>query len=100
MAEAVDLLLPHDVGDGAARILDVLLAVEDLPHGFRLATFRVPDMDGEDHAAAARHVVEHRLDRRIGEDAAVPVELAVDTHGGEGRWKGAGRHDMAGAEFH
>ena len=48
----------------------------------------------------ARVVVEHRLDRRVRQDAAVPIELAVDAHGGEGRRQRARGHDVADVERH
>jgi hypothetical protein len=47
---------------------------------------------------APRMVVEHRLDRRVGVDAAVPIRLAVDPDRGErGRQRARG-HDVLEAE--
>ena len=57
------------------------------PFGFQRWT-------GEDQRIAARIVVEHRLDRRVGKDAAVPVEFAVDAHRRKGRRQRARRHDV------
>ena len=45
-------------------------------------------------------IVEDALGRRVGEDAAVPIELAVDAHGGEGRRQRARRHDVRRRELH
>ena len=45
-------------------------------------------------AAVPRHVVEYRLDRRVGENAAVPIKITVDPYRREGRWKRAGCHHM------
>ena len=94
------LALAHDVVGDAARILNVLLAVQHLPDGLRLLAHRVPQMHGEDQRVAARVVVEDALGRRVGEDAAVPIELAVDAHGRERRRQRARRHDVAGVELH
>ena len=55
-------------------------------------------MDGEDHRVAARLVVEHRLDRCVRVDAAVPVGLAVDAHRRKRRRQRAGCHDVLQAD--
>ena len=94
----VDLLLACDMALGAARELDVLLPAHHLPDRFGLRTFGIPHVDGEDHRVAARLVVEHRLDRRIGVDAAVPVGVAVDAHRGKRRRQRARRHDVIHCE--
>ena len=100
VAQAMRLQLAGDVGGDAARILDVLLAVHHLPHRLGLRADGVPHVHGEDQRVAARVVVEDHLGRRVGEDAAVPVELAVDAHCREGRRQGARRHDVLDAERH
>ena len=51
-------------------------------------------MHGEDQRIAPRIVVEDRLGRRIGENSAVPIELAVDANGRKGRRQRARRHDV------
>ena len=96
----VKLALALDVGCGAARILNVLLAVHDLPHGLRLGAMRVPDVDREDQAIAARIVVEHDLDRRVRKNPAVPIKLAVDADRRESWRKRAGGHDVVERERH
>ena len=40
----------------------------------------LPEMHREDQRVAARMIVEDALGRRVGENAAVPIELAVDAH--------------------
>ena len=59
--------------------------------------FGIPDVHGEHQRIAPGIVVEHRLHRRVRQDAAIPVELAIDADGRERRRQRAGRHDMAGA---
>ena len=56
-------------------------------------------MHREDQRVLARIVVEDRLGRRVGEDAAVPVELAVDAHRRKRRRQRAGRHDVLDADL-
>src|SRR5262249_10272229 len=47
VAHTVQLALPFDVSRRTARILNVFLAIHDLPHGLGLGPMRVPDVDGE-----------------------------------------------------
>ena len=61
---------------------------------------RVPDVDREHERVLPRVVVEHRLDRGVRQDAAIPVELAVDAHGREGRRQRARGHHVADVERH
>ena len=96
----MQLPLARDVARDAARILDVLVPVEHLPDRVRLVAHRVPEMDGEDQRVLARIVVEDRLGRRVGEDAAVPVELAVDAHRRKRRRQRAGRHHVLDVDRH
>ena len=93
------LHLAGDVAGDPARILDVFLAMRDLPHRLRLRPDRVPHVHGEDQGVAARVVVEDHLGRRIGENAAVPIELAVDAHGREGRRQCARCQDVLDADL-
>jgi hypothetical protein len=70
VAQPMQLLLRRDVCDSATGVLDVLLPVHDLPDGLGLRTARIPDVDREHQRIAAWVIVEHRLHRRIGQDAA------------------------------
>src|SRR4051812_2521577 len=79
-----------------AGVLHVLLPGHDLADRARLRPGRVPDVHDEHQRVAARVIVEYRLDRRVGEDAAIPIELAVDADRGEGGRQGARRHDVVG----
>ena len=56
-------------------------------------------MHREDQRILARIVVEHRFGRRVGQNAAIPIQLAVDPDSGERRRQRAGRHDVLDAEF-
>src|SRR5690242_6186295 len=51
--ELVRLALAYDVAGDPARILDVLLTIEDLPDGLRLISRGMPQMHGEDQRVAA-----------------------------------------------
>src|SRR5271163_2977404 len=74
------------------------MAVEDVRHRGWLGAERIPEVDGEDERVPPRVVVEHHFRRRVGENAAVPVEFAIDANGRK-RWRqGARGHDMPDAE--
>ena len=88
------LLLPRDMAGDAARILDVLLPVQHLPDRARLRPVRVPHVHREDQRRAARIVLEDHFGRRVGENAAVPIELAVDAHRRKRGRQRAGRQDV------
>ena len=94
VAQAVRLLVSRDLACDPAGTLDVLLAVEDFRHRARLGAHWIPEMDGEDERVPARVVVQHHLGGRVGEDAAVPIQLAVDARRRKCRRKRAGRHDV------
>src|SRR3954463_3733651 len=85
VAHAVDLLLTRDMAVGAARVVDVLLPSQNLPHRLGLGAGRLPDVDREDHRVAPGIVVEHRLERRVRVDPAVPIRLALDADRGGSR---------------
>nr|GEU28368.1 hypothetical protein [Tanacetum cinerariifolium] len=97
VAQPVQLALLLDVA-GAARVLDLLLLVEYIENALRFGAVRVPYLHREDHGTAARFVVEHRLDGRVGVDAAVPVRFTVDAHGGKRGRQRTGRHHVIGRE--
>ena len=56
-------------------------------------------MHGEDQRIPAWIVVEHSFRRRVRQDAPIPIELAVDPHGGKGRRQRARRHHMLHRQF-
>ena len=94
MTQAMNLLLPCDLGRDPAGILHVLLPVEHFAHGSRLGAKRIPEVNGEDQRVLARVVVEHRFGRRVRQHAAVPVELAFDPHRRKGRRQRARCQDV------
>jgi hypothetical protein len=64
---------------GAARIGDVLLPLHHARHGARHFAARIEQVDLQHHQGfVARMEVEHVLQRRVRDDAAVPVVVAVD----------------------
>jgi hypothetical protein len=80
VTQAMGLTLADDVIGNAAGVLDILLPMQHLPDRARFWAGRVPHVHREDQRVAAGIAVEDRLGRRIGENAAVPVELAIDAH--------------------
>ena len=94
----MDLFLALDVAVGTAGKLDVLLPPHHLPDRLGLRPTLMPHVDREDERITPRVVVEHRLDRRVGVQAAIPVRHAVDAHRRERRRQRARGHDMLDAE--
>src|SRR6516165_2657859 len=94
MAQAMRIPLPSDMIGDAARILDVLLPVQYLPDRVGLRPRGIPHVDRKDQRIAPRMVIEDGLGRRVGEDPAIPVEIAVNANGRESRWQRSGSHDV------
>src|SRR5260370_39420673 len=88
------LLVSCDLACHPAGILHVLVAVEDCRHRARLGANWIPEVDGEDERVPARVVVQYHLSGGIGEDAAVPIQLAVDAHRRKCRRESTGRPDV------
>ena len=55
-------------------------------------------IDLEAETAAARKVVEHVLQRGVGNKSAVPVLLAIDLNRRKTRWQGSAGHHVLGAD--
>src|SRR3974390_414916 len=81
----MQLTLPCDVARNSAGVLNVLMTVENLPDSPRCITHWVPKMNRKDQRIPAWIVVEDHFGWRVRKDAAVPIELAVDTHRRKGR---------------
>src|SRR5260221_535641 len=98
-AQVLELLHALGVEARLARIADVLLALEHLVEVRRQLAGRAEQVDLHDQGIDARRIVHHVPQRRVGDDAAVPVVLAVDHHGRKTRRQRAARHDVLGAEL-
>src|SRR5437588_390594 len=70
-------------GAGAARIDDFLVPRFDLGHVARQLAARVPQIDLERERVEPRLVLQYPLQRRVGNETAVPIILAVDFGGGK-----------------
>src|SRR5436190_1289737 len=90
----MDLVLTCDMAGHAARILNVLVTMENTPHRVGLGSCRIPQMNGKNQGTAARIVVEYGFGRRVRKNSAVPVEFAIDSDGWKGRGECARGHDM------
>src|SRR5258708_39192419 len=88
------LLLPNHMARNSTRILNVLVPMKDLPDRSRFWTDRIPHMRGKDQRVPARVVVKHDFGRSVRENAAVPVELAIDTDSRKGRRQSARSKNM------
>src|SRR5712671_2898148 len=67
--------------DFARLLIRATKRVEHLPDRLGLRPDRIPHVNGKDQGAPAGGVVEDDLGGRVGEDPAVPIELAVDADG-------------------
>src|SRR5258708_34346251 len=85
VAQLVNLTLSRNMTRDAARVLDVLVPVKYFPDGLWLRSNRVPHVHRENQGVATRVVVEDCLGRRVGENSAVPLEVAIDANGWKGR---------------
>src|SRR5260370_31932682 len=100
VAEAVDLLLADDLIRNPARILNVLLPMQHIPHGFRFRTHGIPHIDPEHDGVAARIIVEDRFSRGVRQDTAVPIVLTVDADRRKSRRESRARHDVVHSKWH
>src|SRR3954451_22119785 len=100
MTEAMHLFLPGNVADSSAGVLNVLLAVHDLPNRFGFGALRVPNVDSENDRISSRVVIEDSLHRRVRQDSAVPVQILVDPDSWECRWQCPGCHHVAQVDMH
>ena len=73
--------------------------IVELDHVARQLAARAPQVDLEGQRVLARRGVEHPLQRRVGDDAAVPVILAVDLGRREARRQRAAGDDMRRADL-
>ena len=77
----------------AGRILDLLLPSRDVGQIARKLTARAPKVDLEGDRVLPRPVLDHPLQRRVRDKAAVPVEFTFDLDRREaGRKRSAGHH--------
>ena len=86
------------VEPGPAGEADVLLALGRVDQGPGHRSARGEQVDLEDHEVAPALLVEDVLQRRVRDEAAVPVGLALDLDRREARRQGAGGHDVLRAD--
>jgi len=86
MAQLMQLLLAANVVGRAAGILQVFLTVKNLVERRGFRAVGIPDVDREDQRTLAIGVVKYRFNRRIGENAAIPIEFFADPYRRERRW--------------
>src|SRR5699024_9461673 len=79
---------------GAAGEADVLDALEHIEHGARPLAAGAEQVHLQGQRVLVRLAGQDIFQRSIGDDAAVPVPLAIDLHGGERRRQRAGGEDV------
>ena len=88
-----------DIVARAARIENFLTSRLDIDDISRQGAARIPQIDLKDQRVLPWSELQHPLQRRVGDSAAVPVILTVDLYCGKARRQRATRHDMGRAEF-
>src|SRR5712691_10205221 len=78
----------------SAGIADVLVPLGNLVQIPRQGAAGREKVHLEDEMATARVILDHVLQRRIGYQAAVPIVLSVDFHGGKAWRQSAAREDV------
>ena len=72
-----------DVARDAARILNLLGAPQHGINCLRCRAARLPEIDHKHDQARMPGFVDDRIERRIGNAAAVPIKLSIDLGGWE-----------------
>ena len=85
-------------GTGAAAVLDLLRPHRHLGKVARQGALRAPQVHLQHQRVEARARRQHPVQRRVGNQAAVPVELVFHLDGGEGGRQGAAGHHVLGAD--
>ena len=93
-AHAAETKVLVGVGTRTAGIADVLLALARFLQRAGQGPLRAEEIDLVDGEVVLVLHVEHVLQRRVGDEAAVPVPLALDLDRREAGRQGAGGHDV------
>ena len=80
------------------EILDFLLAHHDLGQIARNLAARAPEIHLKGQRVLARALLDHPLQRRVRDEASVPVELALDLDRRKAGRKRAARHHVLGSD--
>ena len=85
---------------GPAGIADILLPLADFLEIGWLPPPGMKQVDLERQPAKARDTFQHVLQRRVGDEAAIPVVFAIDLHCRKAGRQSAAGHDMLGPNGH
>src|SRR5262245_15580353 len=96
---ALNLLELIGVGPRPAGILNLLLPRQDIVEIARQLAARTPQVDLEYERVEAGIALHHPLQRRVRDETAVPIQLAVHLDGGTTGRQRAGRHDVLGPDL-
>src|SRR5262245_1712046 len=94
----LNLLELIGVGPRPARILNLLLPRQDVVEIARQLAARAPQVDLEYERVQAGIALHHPLQRRVRDETAVPIELAIHLDGGTARRQRSARHDVFGPD--
>ena len=97
--DALELLEMIRIGPRPARILDLFLSRADIVEIARQVPARAPQVDLERERVLAGIACHHPLQRGVGDEPAIPIELAVHLDGGTAGRQRAARHDVLGPDL-
>src|SRR5690242_4091055 len=95
MPQPMYLSLSRDMSGNAARILNILMAVEHFPYCLWLWPGWVPHVHREYKRVASGIIVEDYFARSVRENPAIPIELAIDADCRKRRRQRARCHDVS-----
>ena len=82
----------------SARVLDFLLTCDHFGNIARSLATRAPEIDLKGERISLVAIIDHPLQRRVGDETAIPVVLAFDLDGRKARRQGAACHDVLGPD--
>jgi hypothetical protein len=95
----VSLLQLRNLAGDTARVLNILLAVEDFPNRAGLRSLGIPNVYRENQRRPTWIVFKDHFSRRVRHDPAVPIKLPVDAYRRERGRKRAGREDVVDRDW-
>src|SRR4029453_17672955 len=98
MAHPLHALETAGAGSSKARINDPFPPRLDFGDMTREIAASAPEINLEGERVLPRHVFDDPFQRRVGDEAAIPIMLAVDLNGGKAWRQCAARHDVLGAD--
>ena len=98
MAHPLHALEAARAGAGSARVDDLLPPRLDFGHMAREIAACAPEIDLEGKGVLPWHVFDDPFERRVGDEAAILIMLALDLNSGKAGRQRPARHDVLGTD--